>query len=228
MPARFPRLLLSLIVCTVMFGVGTWAFEATAYPTSGSESVPAVHHREIAGTGPRRVLESRPVTGYPGEHRRGREVPSSAAVERSKSYGLADCRSYLGTTYPVRHRATGWVIVGPEFYRAAAQGNQGVEYIHASLRRIVAWGGSLITSDDGGTHWSRSIIGSGIRVVNQAGHTLTATVFPDPLRRVDHRYQTWRYRSRDGGHRWTYQGPGKPAASLGPVASNGSTRPTCG
>ena len=167
--------------------------------------------------------------GYPGQHPRGTHVPASAVIVRAGSFGLADCASYLGASYPVRRAPVGnWIIDGPELSRAAAQGTQDVEYLAASHRTLVAWGTSLVASSNSGATWWRSYLGGMVRTVHLNGEHIRALVFPNDPERVSHsRYLTWTYTSADGGRTWSYRGLGS-AAPLGPIAEDGSTRHTCG
>jgi hypothetical protein len=180
------------------------------------------------------AADARPDQGYPGQRQPYTVVPASAVSEQASSagsvFGLADCGPFVGTAYPAVSHDGGqsWRVVGPELWRAAAQGAEAVAYVVASGPVVAVWGSSIVTSPDDGRTWWRTYLGQAVRTVVAARNgTLTALAQSEPAPGQPTLMQTARYRSSDGGRTWQLVGR-TDATPAGPIGPRGSTHPTCG
>jgi hypothetical protein len=200
--------------------------------TAGTSARPSSSSPAAVDAAPH-LVSSKPEIGYKGQRRVGLSVPPSAVAERVDAghvwYGLAACGDFQGTSYPASSNDGGktWHTVGPELWRAAAQGAKSVSDIVASGRLIMIWGSSIVSSADGGRTWRRTFIGQGIRTIRVNGSRAVALAQFAPVAGQPTRAQTVRYRTTDGGRTWRLWG-GSPPTPEGPVMPKGPRNAGCG
>lgn len=177
---------------TPIAATGKRAIDPSMKPVVHARSMPVPHH------------DDGPVFFLPPGSRVGRPSVGPVAADGMIRYGLANDGPMMSVAFPVISTEGGpWVINGPRFWYAAAQGGSGVGYVEVvPPTTAVYWGANAIRmTSDRGRHWYYAWFDAGVEDLQVRGRSIRARVF-GPQEASGRWTQTYLYVSPDHGHTW--------------------------
>lgn len=187
-------LLAAAALCALLAAAGTASARAGAARRATDASTPPA-------TITAQPIERVPHTARPGQLVRASQLLGNRVfVDGQHGVALAEIGQ---AQYPAATQDSGtvWRVSGPALHLNAAQAPLVVERIGALSSRVYfAFGAGEVvdTTNDGGAHWYRALLGAAVEaVVPNAGRLLAFVISPPSATLV--------YASADGGRHWHHE-----------------------